>query len=244
MSQTTSDQKIKAISFDLDNTLWDVDPVIDHADEVLYQWLSNHTPQVIEKYNKQMLREHRIALYKARPDLAHQISLARIESIKAVMQSVGIEEPHCTELANQAFEQFIQARHKVVLYQDVETVLIELAKHYKLAVLTNGNANIHWLEIGELFDCAIRAEQVNASKPDPTMFAECCEQLQIEPEELVHVGDDQLSDMKGALDAGCLGVWFNPKQDQWQYSLEKPIEMKDFGELPGLIKQLEAQLTR
>jgi len=239
----TTPRHIKAITFDLDNTLWDVDPVIEYAEEVLYQWLDSHTPLVTQQYDKDDLRAHRLSFYHSRPDLTHQISLARIESLKAVMSEVGIEEPHCTELASQGFEQFIQARHKVVLYQDVETVLTQLAKDFRLAVLTNGNANIHWLDIGELFDVAIRAEQVNASKPDRTMFDVCCERLQIQPSELIHIGDDQLSDMKGALDAGCFGIWFNPTAQDWRVEQTKPLEAKSIGELPGLIATLERSLT-
>ncbi|WP_315982217.1 hypothetical protein [Aliamphritea spongicola] len=37
---------IKCITFDLDDTLWAVDPVITHANNTLYGWLDEHAPNL------------------------------------------------------------------------------------------------------------------------------------------------------------------------------------------------------
>jgi phosphoglycolate phosphatase-like HAD superfamily hydrolase len=45
--------------------------------------------------------------------------------------------------------------------------------------------------------------QVQAEKPNPTIFLHACEQLGVAPEDAVHVGDDRRNDLWGARDAGC-----------------------------------------
>ena len=46
-------------------------------------------------------------------------------------------------------------------------------------------------------------EQVEAEKPNPTIFLKACELLGVKPEDAVHVGDDRRNDIWGARDAGC-----------------------------------------
>jgi FMN phosphatase YigB (HAD superfamily) len=45
--------------------------------------------------------------------------------------------------------------------------------------------------------------QVEAEKPNPTIFLKACELLDVKPEDAVHVGDDRRNDIWGARDAGC-----------------------------------------
>lgn len=45
--------------------------------------------------------------------------------------------------------------------------------------------------------------QVEAEKPNPTIFLKACELLGVNPEDAVHVGDDRRNDLWGARDAGC-----------------------------------------
>ncbi|KAI7991189.1 Glyceraldehyde 3-phosphate phosphatase [Camellia lanceoleosa] len=49
---------------------------------------------------------------------------------------------------------------------------------------------------------AVSAE-VEAEKPNPTIFIKACELLGVKPEDAVHVGDDCRNDIWGARDAGC-----------------------------------------
>ena len=49
----------------------------------------------------------------------------------------------------------------------------------------------------------IKIEQVAAEKPNPMIFLKACDLLGVEPEDVVHVGDDRRNDIWGARDAGC-----------------------------------------
>ena len=37
---------VRAIAFDLDNTLWDVEPVLERAEQCLAAWLQQHCPRI------------------------------------------------------------------------------------------------------------------------------------------------------------------------------------------------------
>ena len=58
---------IKAVLFDLDDTLWPIIPVLEQAENLLHDWLAAHAPAVAECYSIDMLRARRQALMQAEP---------------------------------------------------------------------------------------------------------------------------------------------------------------------------------
>ena len=68
---------IRCITFDLDDTLWPVKPVILKAEQALYQWLCEHYPRVTDTYTVQQLTQQRVTLTMRYPDISHDVSLLR-----------------------------------------------------------------------------------------------------------------------------------------------------------------------
>src|SRR5690242_8112293 len=96
-------KQIKAISLDLDDTLWPVWPIIDRAEQVLHEWLASNAPLTAAMYaSPQALRAIRDAVGRERPDLAHDMTALRRESIRLALSNAG-EDP---QLAEEAFEVF------------------------------------------------------------------------------------------------------------------------------------------
>lgn len=62
------------------------------------------------------------------------------------------------------------------------------------------------LEIDRLFDTVVVSAEVGVEKPNPLLFHQACEALEVRPEQAIHVGDDRKNDVFGARDAGCF-VW-------------------------------------
>lgn len=60
------------------------------------------------------------------------------------------------------------------------------------------------------FDLLVDSEEVGASKPDPAIFEAALEELDMEPSELVHIGDYYSVDVEGARRAGVEGVLYDP----------------------------------
>jgi HAD superfamily hydrolase (TIGR01509 family) len=229
---------IKVVTFDLDDTLWDVAPTLFAAEEAVYRWLDEHAPAVTTRYSPDELRKLRWQLWKNRPDLSHQISQLRIESLQEVMQVVGYDAAIARQQSLAAFEVFIDHRHQVVLFDDVETTLQILHQNYSLGVLTNGNADVKRLRIGQYFDFAFAAEQLNASKPAPDHFNAAMQASGARAEQIVHIGDHHEHDIEAALAAGCHAIWFNPEGKAWPESSPAPLSVKTLGETPALIEQL------
>ncbi|KAJ0098597.1 hypothetical protein Patl1_20897 [Pistacia atlantica] len=77
----------------------------------------------------------------------------------------------------------------------------------KLAVVSNFDTRLRpvlrALDCDHWFDAVAVSAEVEAEKPNPTIFLKACELLGVNPEDAVHVGDDRRNDVWGARDAGC-----------------------------------------
>ncbi len=206
---------IKVVTFDLDNTLWDVEPALIRAERAQAAWLNENRPLLSETYSKLEIREHRMAFWKQHPELNHQISELRIRSTQQLLLMAGYNEEQSSSGAQAAFEKFLEQRHQVEPYEEALEILQELANSYTLGALTNGNADIFKVDIGACFDFAYTAEQVNASKPMPDMFHAALARTGVSANELIHVGDNPEHDIAGAHAAGVWSVWMNPDAAGW-----------------------------
>lgn len=234
---------IKVITFDLDDTLWEVTPVLIRAEKLLFDWLHQHCPELMQCFSIQALRAMRMELVKSRPDLAHQITEARRYSLHTAMQRAGISEPAATELAAQAMDVFMAARHDVQLFDQVEEVLAQLHNDYLLGVLTNGNADIYRLPLGRYFSFAYSAESLNSSKPSPLHFERTLQKTGAKPSEIVHVGDHIEHDIAAAQRCGWQTIWLNLRQQQAPELPQPTATIYHIAELPACIQQLGANPT-
>jgi 2-haloalkanoic acid dehalogenase type II len=85
------------------------------------------------------------------------------------------------------------------------------------------------------------SERVQAYKPDPLMFTRALEQFGgLQPHEVVHVGDSEVDDVKGAKAVGMRVVWVNRDGRPRLTDVPEPdCEVRDLAELPGLIRRLQ-----
>jgi FMN hydrolase / 5-amino-6-(5-phospho-D-ribitylamino)uracil phosphatase len=193
----------RALTLDLDDTLWPVWPTIERAERTVHAWLVEHAPLAAAKYDALGLRRLRIELERTRPDLAHDLSGLRRESLRFALVDAGEDG----SLAEPAFELFLEERNRVDLFEDVLPALEQLAARFPLVALTNGNADLARIGLDHLFVCKISARDVGAPKPDPRMFREACARLGLSPGDVLHVGDDVERDVRAALLAGLGAAW-------------------------------------
>lgn len=226
---------IKVITFDLDNTLWDVEPVLLRAEEAQRVWLEQHRPGAIEKFTHESLWELKKSVWKRHPELAHQISKIRIQFLYELIAAAGYNEKDARTGAEAAFKVFLDIRHDVVLYEEALEVLQALAKNYKLGALTNGNADIYKTDAGEYFDFAFLAEDMNASKPAPDMFHAAIERAGVNPSQIIHVGDNPQHDVIGAQNLGIRTVWMNSQNESWTEDIKADREISNLKQLPDAI---------
>jgi putative hydrolase of the HAD superfamily len=124
----------------------------------------------------------------------------------------------------------------VVFFEEVMPVLERLATRFTLGALSNGNANIDSVGLGDLFDFAFNAVAVGAAKPAPDMFVEACRYLGLAPAQIVHVGDDPEHDVLGAARVGLRTVWVNRDGRQWPGGPRADGEIRTLEDLEVLLR--------
>ena len=224
-------QPIRAITFDLDDTLWDIWSIIAKAEQRLHEWLVQHHPQVPAMFSTVELRELSAEVIAEQPHIAHDRTLVRKQALSLAAERAGCD----VFCADSAYDVFYAARNDVVFFEEVLPVLERLAQRYALGALSNGNADIHRVGLGGIFDFALNAVDVGAAKPAPAMFQAACQRLDLPPAQIVHVGDDPEHDILGAAQAGFRTVWVNRQGKTWPGGDQADAEIKTLAELETVL---------
>lgn len=228
----SKNQKIRAITFDLDDTLWDIGATMVRAEQRLHSWLQQYYPRIPENYNQpEQLRALRVEILEQRPDLAHDFTQVRKEGLRLAGQRSGYDDfDH-----EAAFEILFIARNEVMFFDDSLPSLERLAQSYILGSLSNGNADVSRVGLSHLMEFSINAIDVGKLKPDPAMFNAALEYLDVAPEQVVHVGDDPHSDVFGALQVGLRTIWVNRSGKEWDAEHRPDAEVSSLQELEELL---------
>jgi len=224
--------KIRAITLDLDDTIWPIWPTIERAEKVLHDWLADHAPMAAALFSSPAaLREIREHMGSSRPDLKHDMSALRRESIRLALYRAG-EDPL---LAEPAFEAFFAERQRVTLFEDALPALEFLAARYPLVSLSNGNADVERVGLGKFFRAAITAREFGVGKPDPRIFHAAAGAAEVQPGEILHIGDDATLDGLGALNAGMQAAWLNRSDALWPHEQQPQVTVATLTELCELM---------
>lgn len=209
-------ERIKAVLFDLDNTLLDRTRTF-HA--FVEQFIGHYFPEATEEEQRTMLwyiiKKDQDG-YKDKPDMFH-------EFIEEFVWERHL--PTLEELMAYYSEHYVA---NAVLMDGASEIIDYCQSKYKLALITNGRTRIQYGKIDQLgirhpFDAIFVSEEAGIKKPDPRIFELAIEKLGIAPEEGVYIGDHPRNDMGGAAGAGLQTIWFEVNQP-WPEDLDvKPI---------------------
>ena len=227
--------RVRAITIDLDDTLWPIWPTIARAEGVLQSWLDDRAPATAAlARDKDTLRAVRNQMASLRPDIAHDLSAMRRESIRLLLTRAG-DDP---SLAEPAFEAFFAERQRVDLYDDALPALAELASCFPVVALSNGNADVHRVGLGAHFHAALSAQRFGVAKPDPRIFHAGANAAGVESHQVLHIGDDAHLDGMGALNAGMQFAWVRRENQPWTHAPAQPhITVRDLQALSQLLCQ-------
>jgi FMN hydrolase / 5-amino-6-(5-phospho-D-ribitylamino)uracil phosphatase len=225
--------RIRAISLDLDDTLWPIWPTIERAEKVLHDWLVENAPMAAALFSSPFaLREIRDHMFASRPDLKNDLSAVRRESIRLALYRAG-ENPL---LADQAFDVFFAERQRVTLFEDALPSLQFLSARFPLVTVSNGNADLEQVGIGPYFRACVSAREFGVGKPDPRIFHAAAGAVDLTPADVLHVGDDATLDALGALNAGMQAAWVNRSDNLWPHELEPHVTLANLTELCELFR--------
>jgi len=217
--------RIRAITLDLDDTLWPVWPTIHRAEAVLHSWLEAHAPAAaVLSAQPEIKKAIRADINSRHADRAHDLSFLRREAIRALLQAAG----EAGELAEPAFEVFFAERQRVDLFDDALPALAFWSARLPVVALSNGNADVHRVGIGQHFHACVSARETGVAKPDVRIFEAAARVAGVAPQEVLHVGDDAHLDCVGALAAGMQVAWVNREGHAWSHGDSRPhLEVRD-----------------
>lgn len=239
---------IRCVTFDLDDTLWAVDPVIRAANHSLWQWLEQHAPLFTACHTLADLAEGsslRRELLARMPQIAHSVSLIRLQLLEQGCRNAGYRAEQARRLAEQAFAVFMHARHQVELFEHAQAMLETLRQQgYIIGALSNGNADVGRTLVGHLFDFQYNADAVGQAKPHPRMFEQALQHTGLRPEQVVHVGDHPVNDVQAARALGLWTIWVNLPGQQWPQPARADARVDSLAQIPVQVAHLAARGER
>ncbi len=205
--------EIKAIGFDLFNTLVTVDPhTLTMALESLFQSLQSKGFHIEKESFKEAYRRQAKRFLEATRATGKETH--NRFWVAAALSEAGFPTDPEDSRVQQAVEDYFGAFSKrcMLLPGTMET-LQRLKERFPLGLLSNfTHAPAAWgileeLGLRPLFQLILISGDLGYRKPHPSVFQKLCEGLGVLPEELLYVGDDPGPDVYGALGAGVRPVW-------------------------------------
>ncbi|MGG6311235.1 HAD family hydrolase [Paenibacillus macerans] len=226
--------QLKAVLFDLDNTLMDRDYTFRH-------------------FARQLVRECLVPMEEAQQD---RLVTEMIESdadgyrpkegffLELIETLPWSKKPALYEL-KQYYDRNYMAHAKAMDFA-AETLETCRSMGLRLGIITNGYSHLQHGKIDRLnlrayFDAIIVSGDVDIGKPDPRIYRLALERLGTRPEETIIVGDHPRNDIWGAAQAGLRGIWLRRKH-AWDEGLDggKPWRtVSELNEIPELLEQYE-----
>ena len=138
-----------------------------------------------------------------------------------------------------ATEQFFRDVSQRPPYPETDDAIAEVQKRWSTAILSNADdgfllPNLELLEVG--FETVLTSEQAQIYKPRPELFQLMLAQLGVTPDETAYVGDRQLEDVLGPIEAGMHPVWINRNNTPLNPNMAVPThQISSLLELPLLL---------
>ncbi len=213
----------KAISFDLDDTLYSNAPIMRATGLKMVEYFSrsfasfrdvNHQPISFSHHYWLAFRQQALQI---NPELVHDVAALRLVSYTLGIQALGIPLPEAKIQAKLALDYFTRERSSFILPDKTHLFLQELSDNLPLVAITNGNVDVEAIGLKQYFTAIYHAGNGVKQKPDSQMFNLACQNLNISPDQLLHVGDCGRADISGAIKAGCQAAWLP------SYKIGRPV---------------------
>jgi putative hydrolase of the HAD superfamily len=199
---------IKAVIFDLDNTLLD-----------RTHTFKSFAASFLDHYFSHLdAHEQLLALII---ELDQDGYKDKRELFRELLEQLPWEaKPEHQELMEYYSVHYVQ---NAVLFDQALDVIHHTKSKYKIGLITNGRTEIQYGKIDRLglrehFDFIIVSEEAGVKKPDRRIFEAAWTELKLKPEQCIYVGDHPVNDIEGASLAGLSTIWVQVNQP-WREDL-------------------------
>lgn len=138
------------------------------------------------------------------------------------------------------------SRKRLGLYPQVLETLDQLKQRYRLAVVSDAQTvyavpELRKVGLAEYFDPIIISGDYGYRKPDPRLFQNALDALQVHPNQAIFIGNDRFRDVFGAKQLGMKTVWFCNAQDSGWSEAAPDYVIYQFAQVSAAIDFLAAQ---
>ncbi|WP_339720832.1 HAD-IA family hydrolase [uncultured Paraglaciecola sp.] len=227
---------IQAITFDLDDTLYENTSVIVKAERSLIEFMHAQYP-VTKHLNKTFWRTQQKAHILANPAIKNDIGELRRLSLESGFSALGLVGDALDTATTKSFEHFYFQRSNFTLNRNIHSLLKDLAERLPLVAITNGNVDLKQIGLDEYFCRSFKANITLPMKPHKAMFDAAQSYLNIPHENILHVGDSLSKDVYGALKAGYQAAWY--AEDRSMYIRNERLQILPHVQLSQLSQLLD-----
>ncbi|ESP93591.1 hypothetical protein N483_25105 [Pseudoalteromonas luteoviolacea NCIMB 1944] len=223
---------IKVLSFDLDDTLYNNHPIILGAIGAMQTYLQS-IPQWAAKEGDYWLA-CRQYIGNTQPHLQSDVTQWRKVALEHGLSQLNLTKEEIERHTQLAYQAFADARSQITVAKSVLTLLDKLAQQYTLIAITNGNVEVDKFNLAGVFERVYLAGPDGQAKPAEDLFTRACQDLNVLPQQILHIGDSLDTDVQGANLAGCHSIWLNNQGIKYKYQGLADIEISDIHQLSAL----------
>jgi HAD superfamily hydrolase (TIGR01549 family) len=156
------------------------------------------------------------------------------------------------KISQSSFDSLVKYFEEALLYHPPElmnnfnNIIQYLSENYKLGIIsdtgfTPGRVLRELLKLNNLyqhFSYFIFSDEFGKSKPNPGTFLAVLDHFGIEPQEAIHIGDNERTDIAGAYSVGMKSILFARKQNGSNIETKADKIMRDWSEIQSIIQSI------
>lgn len=205
-------KEVRALLFDLDNTLMDRDYTFrSFSTQFVQDFLGHLGPDEAEAVIEDMIVRDADG-YRDK------------DGFFAELCEVLPWEQRVTPEHIRAYYDASYINHGAAMKHAVDILKYALKRGYSLGLVTNGkkqiqNTKIDSLGLREYFKTIVISGEVGIAKPDPQIYQLALDRLGFPADQTLFIGDHPVNDIWGAGKAGLQGIWLQ-RQHPWNDQLD------------------------